>query len=129
MIHPSRSRHGPVRRGLALWLIAAQLMLFGATGLAHRHAVPTCGTKLACASGAGWHAAARARLTAPSAGPRHTPPSCAICQTASATVVSLATAACIAHLTSLDGQTPSLPISSLPALLAGPSSARAPPIV
>jgi hypothetical protein len=129
MIHPGRSRHGPARRGLALWLIAAQMMLFGAAGLAHRHASPTRGPRAACASGARSDlTTAGACLTAPS-GPRGAPSSCALCDAASATVVSLATSTFIAYQTSLCGQPPSPRNPSLPALLVGPSSARAPPVL
>jgi hypothetical protein len=128
MIRPSRSRHGPVRRGLALWLIAAQWMLFVAAGLTHKHVMPACSASVARASGnESGEPAHSTRVAAPTTQHHGAPPDCAICQAACATIASLTATPHVPLHTLLGGRAPILRTLSLPALLTGPSSTRAPP--
>jgi hypothetical protein len=126
--HSSRPRHVPGGRGLALWLILAQLSLFGTSGLAHRHL-----------EFAGAHAAATAACDASVAASDHArvdelrgrhhgaPPDCALCQAVRGTVVSLATAPGVVFCVTLCGHAPAGVPLSLPIRLVGSCSTRAPP--
>src|SRR5690242_16853573 len=96
MIRPSRTRHGPGCRGLALCLIIAQFILFTAGELSHRHEVSSGPVAVASApAGPAATAGDLARLHAPSPSDRRAPAECPICRiaqsTAAATVAIQAT--------------------------------------
>jgi len=127
LIQPSRSRHGPVCRTVAVWLIAAQVILFSAAGLTHSHAIPSR-TGLTSAAACGLHASSvRATVQAPGDPHRGGGANCAICQMARGTVASIATVHRAVPFTTLCGH----PTSDLPVLLPVPPiglcSTRAPP--
>lgn len=127
MIQPSRSRHGPVCRKVAVWLIAAQMILFSATGLTHSHAIPA-GTGLTSAASCGLHASStRAAVQQPGGSHRGGGADCAICQMARSSVASIATAhGAVASITLCGHPAVDLPVF-LPVPPIGPCSTRAPP--
>jgi hypothetical protein len=126
--HPSRARHRPGSRGLALWLIVAQLALFGTFGLAHRHAELDGSPAFAAAAcDRPQLAPNHARVTELGSGHHRAPADCALCQAVRGTIVSLATAPGILCCTGLCGQAPVAAPLSLPIRLVGLSSTRAPP--
>jgi hypothetical protein len=128
VIHASRSRYSPGRRGLALWLIMAQLMLFTAAGLVHMHAASVGGSPFACTPGDGLTAADRVHLTAPGASRHGVPSACIICQVTSTTVASLAAAPHILLVGTLCGHVLVPPRARSRVLSLGLPSSRAPPI-
>jgi hypothetical protein len=126
VIRPSRSSRGLGCRGLALWLVVAQVILFAASGLTHFHASPI---------GAGQ--VATGCLNSPHTGPEihaagdvpHGAASdCALCQTIRSSVAALAPAPCVVSWCGTDTH-PILPESR--GLLTRPvrtSRPRGPPI-
>jgi hypothetical protein len=113
--HPSRTRLAPGSRALAIWLIIAQLTLFGADGLTHRHA--GAGAAPAVASGQAAVALHGARLTELRAARHSGSPDCAICQAVRGAVVSLACAPGVLLCTTLCGSAPAaLPPAPSPRL-------------
>jgi hypothetical protein len=128
MIHPSRTRHGPGRRGLALWLIVAQFILFTVGELAHRHALPASATAVASAlSGEHTTSADRARLQPPASADDGAPTPCPICQSAHSTAAAPVTGYSTLLLLTLCGRVPIRSPIVLPRFTLRLSSARAPP--
>jgi hypothetical protein len=128
LIPPSRSRHGPAGRALAVWLMAAQVILLSATGLTHSHAIqPGDGDPASAASHVLHASPARATLHTSSDRHRSRAADCAICQAVRSTVASIATAHRTLASSTLCGQTSvDLPVF-LPDPPTGPCSTRAPP--
>jgi hypothetical protein len=128
MIHPSRTRHGPGRRTLALWLIAAQFILFTAGELAHRHDVSANAAAIASAP-AGGHATRdhHARLQSPASSGHRAPAECPICRIAQSTSAATVTVQATSLVPLLYGHAPVYSPIFHPTLGLGPSSARAPP--
>jgi hypothetical protein len=115
------------RRGLAIWLVVAQFVLFTAADLSHRHAIlagldPAAAIAVhPSASSVGPHVAA----------PGHSPNSesgCPICQAVQSTTVSMVAVPTVATLAAARAPAPVYVPHATPALLARPSSARGPPI-
>jgi Protein of unknown function (DUF2946) len=128
MIRPSRTRHGPGSRGLALCLIIAQFILFTAGELSHRHELGG-GPSTVAAAPSGGHASAgdHLRLQAPSSSDHRAPAECPICKIAQSTAAVTTAIHLSAHVTTVCGQAPIYSSIFPPTLTLGPSSARAPP--
>jgi hypothetical protein len=128
MIRPSRTRHGPGSRGLALCLIIAQFILFTAGELAHRHNLPN-GTTAIAPVPSGGHALAGSlasvQRTAPSDHPAST--ECPICRIAQSTAAATVAVPVTSVVPTLCGHAPIYSPVFSPTLTLGPSSARAPP--
>jgi hypothetical protein len=129
-MHSSRSRHSQARRALALCLIAAQFILFVATGLTHRHPIPSGPDALASSPGRG-QATSPVQTRLPALRKAHHSDSsdCPICKVVASTVVATAAAHPVALFTALIGQAPTSSPLDPPKLLVGLSSARAPPLL
>jgi hypothetical protein len=127
VVSSSRSRSHRCSRGLALWLIVAQFILFSAADLTHRHVT---------VAGLGQAATAAATLSPSAVGtrvaaPGHLPNSeagCPICQAVQSTTVSMVVASTVAILAAPRQPAPTYAPHAAPALFTRPSSARAPPV-
>ena len=128
MIRPSRTRHGPGSRGLALCLIIAQFILFTAGEMAHRHDVSASPSAVAAVPNGG-HVAARAhaRLQAPARSDHRAPAECPICRIAQSTAAATVAIQATVIAPTQCGQAPVYAPIFPPTLTLGPSSARAPP--
>jgi hypothetical protein len=94
VIRPSRSSRALGRRGLALWLVVAQVILFAASGLTHFHASPIDAT--APAVGACLTADTPGlQIRAAEAAAHGAASDCALCQTIRSSVADLALAPCV----------------------------------
>ena len=129
-MHSSRSRHSQASRALALCLIAAQFILFVATGLTHRHPIPSGSGVLASSPGRKQATPVPQTRLPVLRKTRHSDSSdCPICKVVTSTVVATAAAHPVALFAALLGQAPTSSPLDLPKLLVGLSSARAPPLV
>jgi Protein of unknown function (DUF2946) len=128
MNHPNRSRHGPVCRGLALWLIVAQFILFSVGELAHRHARPAGATSVASVPGSAYATSTdRAHLQTPASSDHDDSTPCPICQSAHSAAAALVTGYSSSFVLTLCGRAPIASPIFIPGLALSLSSARAPP--
>src|SRR5436309_2019618 len=107
MIRPSRTRHGPGSRGLALCLIVAQFILFTAGEMAHRHDLSGVPTAAASAPiGGNLAAGGLPRLHEPASSHQRTPAECPICRIAQSTAAATVAIHLTSHVPTLCGQAP-----------------------
>lgn len=125
--HPGRWRHSVGACGMSIWLIIAQLTLFGAAGLTHTHAILPGGGSPAAWSEAASSASQRACLKAAGGTQQHGTSHCVICQSARSTVVSLVAVPVLPAAAAPGEQAAALLSCRLRSAPTSPCSARAPP--
>jgi hypothetical protein len=130
MVRPGGTRHGTNGRVLALFLIAAQFLLFTVHGLAHLHASLSGPTEQAALShcgpavSVGLHQQPTIRAV-----PHGATADCPVCRVAQSTVSATAATPEMVSFASLCGAEPVYSSLLPPSLTLGPSSARAPPVL
>jgi hypothetical protein len=125
--HPRRWRHSAGSRGMAFWLVVAQLTLFAASGLTHAHAISTGVSEVAAAPQPGQSVSPQACLAPRRVAHRHETSPCAICQSVRSIVVSLASVPDLTSVPAPGGPAAPVRRTALRSALRTPRSARAPP--